>query len=259
MNPTNDKREHALRPLYAARKGSGRGLHGQVARGLAGLILSGEVAPGDALPNEEKLSTDLGVSRTALREAIRTLAAKGLLESRPKVGTRVRSRDTWNMLDPDILGWLAAGDSVHAFARNLLEMRKIIEPAAAALAAERRSAAQLAIIEAACDAMAAAPDREAWSTADLHFHQAILAATGNELLNALGATIGAALDIGFRFAAHGARSFRNSLPLHEAILDAIRAGDAERAHAATAYLLADAARTLDIIATASGTTEDGKG
>ncbi len=114
---------------------SRRSLHGQVANEIAQRIMSGEFAPGTILPNEADFSVKLKVSRTALREAIKVLAAKGLVESRPKIGTRIRPRDHWNMLDPDVLAWQFASDDVARFADDLFEVRQIIEPAAAALAA----------------------------------------------------------------------------------------------------------------------------
>ena len=115
-------------PTGQQRTYSRRSLHGQVANEIAQRIMSGEFAPGTILPNEAEFSVRLKVSRTALREAIKVLAAKGLVESRPKIGTRIRPRDHWNMLDPDVLAWQFATDNVTRFADDLFEVRQIIEP-----------------------------------------------------------------------------------------------------------------------------------
>jgi DNA-binding FadR family transcriptional regulator len=120
-------------------------VHAAVVRRLGHSILSGDLKPGEALPNEARLCADLSISRTALREAIRVLAAKGLIETEPRTGTRVRPRESWNLLDPDILGWRAAAAPDLDFGRSLLEARHIIEPAAAELAA-KRATAQMSVV-----------------------------------------------------------------------------------------------------------------
>src|SRR5579871_5277797 len=102
-----DKPEAERAP--SSRTFSRRSLHGQVAHDIGRRILGGLVKPGELLPSETELSQRLGVSRTALREAIKVLAGKGLIESRPKTGTRVRPRESWNFLDPDVLTWAFAG------------------------------------------------------------------------------------------------------------------------------------------------------
>ncbi|MCX7279363.1 MAG: GntR family transcriptional regulator, partial [Burkholderiales bacterium] len=103
---------------------TGRNLHGQVVSELGKRIVSG-IYPAEAvLPNEEQLCQELEVSRTALREAVKVLAAKGLLESRPRIGTRVRNRDLWNLLDPDILAWRCAIGADAEFLRHLTELRE---------------------------------------------------------------------------------------------------------------------------------------
>ena len=219
---------------------SRRSLHGQVANEIAQRIMSGEFAPGTILPNEADFSIKLKVSRTALREAIKVLAAKGLVESRPKIGTRIRPRDHWNMLDPDVLAWQFASDNVARFADDLFEVRQIIEPAAAALAAERANSEQLAAIERAYDDMeAAGEDLEASIEPDLRFHLSILAATGNELLVPLGALIETALASSIKLSGSEVSQQFYALPKHKAVLDAIRAGDANRARLTMRTLLVE--------------------
>lgn len=221
---------------------SKRSLHGQVAHDLGGRILRGELAPGAVLPNEAQFSASLSVSRTALREAIKVLAAKGLVESRPKTGTRVRPRADWNLLDPDVLAWQFAAGPVTRFIKDLFELRQMIEPEAAAMAARRAGPAEVGRIEQAYRGMEEAGNNsELWIDPDLRFHQAIIRATGNELLWPLGAIIETALATSFRLSSAHWDGPIHSLPLHRAILEAIRARDPEAAHAAMQRLLADAA------------------
>jgi DNA-binding FadR family transcriptional regulator len=179
-----------------------------------------------------------GVSRTVLREALRTLTSKGLLESRPKVGTRVRPRAAWNLLDADLLAWYAQVAPPLAFALKLQEMREMIEPYAAALAARTASADALAALADAHAGMVAARQVDAWVRADLRFHLGVLAAGGNELLMPLGALIDRTLEAQLRVNAKRADVFNASLAEHTAVYDAIVARDAPRAQAAMAALLA---------------------
>ena len=137
-------------------RGTGRRLHGAIAHKLGTAILSGEYLPGDTLSGEVAFSEALDVSRSAYREAVQVLMAKGLVESRPKTGTRVLPRSRWNLLDPDVLAWAFAGEPDIDFVRGLFELRAIVEPAAAALAAERRDRADMKTMK---DALAAMTDR----------------------------------------------------------------------------------------------------
>ncbi|HUL07554.1 MAG TPA: FadR/GntR family transcriptional regulator [Candidatus Acidoferrum sp.] len=221
---------------------SKRSLHGQVAHDLGGRILRGDLAPGAVLPNEADFSASLRVSRTALREAIKILAAKGLVESRPKTGTRVRPRADWNLLDPDVLAWQFAAGPFTRFIKDLFELRQMIEPQAAAMAARRAGSDEIERIEQAYFGMeAAGNDSGLWIDPDLRFHQAIIRATGNELLWPLGAIIETALATSFRLSSAHWDGPIHSLPLHRAILEAIRRRDPEAAHAAMHRLLDGAA------------------
>src|SRR5256885_11128886 len=118
-------------------------LHGRIVHAIGRRIVTGNLQPGALLPAEP----ELGASRTVQREAIKVLAAKGLVESRPKTGTRVRPRQSWNLLDPDVLAWQREGAPPAAFLRKLTEVRGVVEPAAAELAGERASRRELAAIE----------------------------------------------------------------------------------------------------------------
>ena len=215
-----------------------RNLHGQVVQELGRQIVGGEIAPGANLPREELLAERMKVSRTALREAMKVLSAKGLIESRQKTGTRVRDTIHWNQLDADVLAWRCASMPTEDFVEKLVEMREVIEPAAAA-AARRRDAAQLARIETAYAAMAAATDLETWSTADLAFHEAVLRATNNELMTSLFSVIETALGGYFQLSASIAGNFSYSLPHHRKVLDAIRRRQPEVARQTMQKMIAD--------------------
>lgn len=217
---------------------SRRNIHGQIAHEIGQRILRGDFPPGAVLPNEATFSVELKVSRTALREAIKVLAAKGLVDSRPKIGTKVRPREQWNMLDPDVLAWsFSVGDTAR-HAVNLTELRRILEPAAAALAAERATPEHIEHIERAYEAMAeAGEDIITGLGPDLRFHQSILAATGNEFVAPLGYVIESALAASFKLSSSYPGARTNSLPLHLAVLEGIRAHDPVLAHAAMVKLL----------------------
>lgn len=214
-----------------------RDLHGTVAFELGSAILRGDFAPATVLPREAELMETFDVSRTVLREALRTLTSKGLVESRPRIGTRVRSRDAWNLLDADVLDWYARVAPPLAFAMRLQEMREMIEPFAAGLAAQAHDADSLAMIAGAHAAMAGARNVDEWVRADLRFHLAVLAACRNELLVPLGTLIERTLEGQLRVNAKRADVFNAALPDHTVVFDAIARGDANAARDAMAALL----------------------
>src|SRR5215471_18446495 len=131
-------------------------LHHILAQDIGARILKGEFAPGALLPREAEWGRSYGVSRTAVREAIKMLMAKGLIVSRPKIGSRVQPRSSWNLLDRDVLAWYCAATDYRHFLASMQQVRHILEPEAAALAASNHTAAQLAAIESALDGMGAA-------------------------------------------------------------------------------------------------------
>ena len=231
------------RPPIRASTYAGRKLHGQVVNELGRRIASGGYAAGAVLPNEELLCQELHVSRTALREAVKVLAAKGLLEPRPRIGTRVRPREQWNLLDPDILAWRCATGADTEFLGHLAELREIIEPAAASLAARSRTPEQLATIAQALQAMHQATEIDQWVEADLAFHTAILRATNNPLLMPLAAIIGSALESLLGLSARTAGDFKRALPDHQKVFDAINIRESQNALHRMASLLSDT-RTL---------------
>jgi DNA-binding FadR family transcriptional regulator len=214
-----------------------RDLHGRVAYMLATGILRGDYAPGALLPREAELMEKFGVSRTVLREALRTLTSKGLVESRPKVGTRVRRRSVWNLLDADLLEWYAEVSQPHAFALKLQEMREMVEPYAAQLAARAHTAETMAALEQAHAAMVAARNIDEWVRADLRFHLGVLEACSNELLMPLGALIERTLEAQLRLNAKRADVFNAALNQHTAVFEAICTRRPEDARSAMADLL----------------------
>ncbi len=216
-------------------------LHGAIARNLGVAIVSGVHKPGDILGNEIELSEQLAVSRSAYREAIRILAAKGLVESRPRTGTRVLTMDRWNLLDSDVLSWFFASEPSPVIVNGLFELRMIVEPAAAALAAARRSDGDLAGMRAALESMERMTLKtEAGQAADRDFHQAILTATGNPPLISLASTIGAGVRWTTLYKQRKRRLPPDPMPEHWAVFEAIAAGDAEAARATMAALVAHA-------------------
>jgi GntR family transcriptional regulator, galactonate operon transcriptional repressor len=186
--------------------------------------MSGRIRPGEGLPNTQDLSAELGVSRSALREAIKVLGAKGMLEVKPRTGTRVLPRSRWNLMDPELLGW--CGPSLDPdLVRSLLECRQLIEPGAAALAAQRASTAQLATIEAALERMAQAPSLDERVEADLDFHVAVLRASGNLFLAQWGLTVSSVLLAAFRLSTGASNSYDVAFSAHRDIVEAIRLRD----------------------------------
>jgi DNA-binding FadR family transcriptional regulator len=221
-----------------APRGTGRRLHGAIAHKLGTAILSGEYIPGDTLSGEVAFSEALDVSRTAYREAVQVLAAKGLVESRPKTGTRVLPRNRWNLLDPDVLAWAFAGEPDIDLVRALFELRAIVEPAAAALAAERRDRTDLNTMKDALTAMRRHTlATEAGRAADREFHNAVLHATRNDALIVLSASIGAAVSWTTQFKQRARALPRNPIPDHVRVYDAIAAADPVAASAAMRMLV----------------------
>ena len=216
-------------------------LHGSIARDLGVRIVSGRYKPGHLLNNEIEASERLKVSRTAYREAIRILNAKGLVYSRPKVGTKVSEPEAWHLLDPDVLSWIFELDPDETLLANLFELRKIVEPEAAALAAARRTPEQLDHMQRALKGMAQhSLATDAGRLADREFHSMLLRASGNAFLTSLTSGIVAAITWTTVFKHRKNRLSRDSLPDHQRVYEAIAAGDVKAAHKAM-YTLIDLA------------------
>ncbi|SEG82272.1 DNA-binding transcriptional regulator, FadR family [Actinacidiphila yanglinensis] len=235
-----------------------RGVHGQTVETLARRVLSGEIPEGSTL-DLPALQSELDVSLTALRESLKVLAAKGMVDARQKRGTFVRARADWNLLDADVLRWQFAGGTTNGtdsgLLRNLGEVRAIIEPAAVRLAALRRTADDLTALDAALRAMGERGAGPAHAVeADLAFHRALLAATHNELLERMEMVIESGLahrDEIVHSSPHG----EDPVPSHRAVLDAVRDQDADAAEHAMRALLEQAVRDLDLVHGSGGTEQ----
>ena len=213
-------------------------IHGTIARRLGVAILAGRYAPGDILGGEVESAEQLAVSRTAYREAVRILAAKGLVDARPKVGTRVNPQAKWNFLDTDVLEWIFETEPDAQILDALFELRDLVEPAAAALAATRRSAAQLARMRQALDDMQRNTlATEAGQNADLAFHATLLEATRNPFLVSLATSVGAAIHITTVFKQRSEPLRRDPMPEHRRVCQAISDQNPERARAAMRGLI----------------------
>ena len=208
-------------------------IHGSVARDIGTAILCGRYRPGELLHGEVEASDRLKISRTAYREALRILSAKGLVESRPKTGTRINPRVKWHMLDPDVLQWIFAFESSVSLLENLFELRRVVEPEAAALAANRRSDDQIYRMAKALDAMQKHTlATEAGREADQDFHSALLEASGNPFLITLTSGVGAAVAGTTVFKQRHAPLRRDPIPDHRRVFEGVAAGDLDTARAA---------------------------
>ncbi|MEX0853913.1 MAG: FadR/GntR family transcriptional regulator [Bauldia sp.] len=208
-----------------------------VAGVLGRRIVAGRYHPGEALPTEPEMQEEFGVSRTAVREAIRLLSGKGLTVSRPKIGTRVRPIVDWNLLDADVLRWQVDQNPSEEFIHALFEMREIVEPEAAARAVERATDEQVAALGVAMDGIRNHPRGSPEQvSADLDFHLVILESTRNPLLRAIGAMIESGLSISFTLGWRTAMA-EEAVLQHNAVYEAIRDRDRERAFHAMRELL----------------------
>lgn len=201
-----------------------RNVHSQVADGIGTGIVRGDIAPGDALPSEMRICETLEVSRTVVREAIRTLTGKGLVESRAKSGTRVRAPEEWNYLDPDVLRWLSEMTDVDTYLAKLFQLRNSVEPAAAAIAATTATQECLDRLRDAFEGMEAAQDNEEFIVADIAFHKRIYFATQNEFFWPIAQMFDVSLRRSFTIAAGGDHRPRG-LSEHRDVLMAIERRD----------------------------------
>jgi DNA-binding FadR family transcriptional regulator len=215
-----------------------------IAEEIALRILAGEFPPGSVLPNEQEWMRLFEVSRPALREAVRLLAAKGLVSSRPRLGTTVREKAAWTTLDADMLRWLQRSMDVAEFVRHVMTIRAMIEPPAAALAAANASPDQVLQLQALAQKIDAAEETpEKSQAADVAFHRQILLASGNPLLAGLGACIEEALRATIALTRPKAEARRTDLywnkamRQHKDVVAAIAARDGARAKAMMEELL----------------------
>jgi DNA-binding FadR family transcriptional regulator len=208
--------------------------HAEVARTIGIDIIAGRYPEGAKLPGDAELTLLFGVSRPVLRESVKTLVAKGLLSTKARVGTVVRERAAWNMFDADVLDWHLDAGIDKRFLRDLADIRLAVEPRAAALAAERRTDADIAVMREAIMLMKNGPGaQEGFAEADLKLHLAVAGASGNPFMRSIGAVIEAALRASFVLSAPvDEREYDIAVAAHERIVETIADRDQEAAAAA---------------------------
>ncbi|MDN3699723.1 FadR/GntR family transcriptional regulator [Vibrio artabrorum] len=226
--------------------GSKRSLHVQVAREIARGILSGELPQGSIIPGEMALCEQFSISRTALREAVKLLTSKGLLESRPKIGTRVVDRAYWNFLDPQLIEWMDGLTDIDQFCSQFLGLRRAIEPEACALAAKFATAEQRIELSEIFQKMvevdeAEVFDQERWTDIDTRFHSLIFNATGNDFYLPFGNIL---TTMFVNFIVHSSEEGSTCINEHRRIYEAIMAGDSDKARLMSTAHLQDANHRL---------------
>jgi DNA-binding FadR family transcriptional regulator len=215
-----------------------KNVHGGTVDLLGEAIVTGHYPVGSTLPPEPLLCDELGVSRTVIREAVKSLIAKGLLSTGPKVGTRVLPQDQWNWFDPQVVAWQSRAGLSREFLRDLQELRRVVEPAAVRLAAERATTEDIAEIEAAYAGMKHAIEEGGdYVSSDLRFHQGLLRASHNRMVAQVGKALGALLRTSFEISTSRPHGPAHSLPLHRAVLDAVIARSPQNAERAIMVLI----------------------
>jgi GntR family transcriptional regulator, galactonate operon transcriptional repressor len=213
---------------------------------LARLIVEDRFPPGSTLPREQDLCSEFAISRTVVREALKTLESKGVVRSRPRAGTLVRERVEWNLLDADLLDWM--GDAVvdSELLASVLEARRAVEPFAAELAANRASLSDVAALYRAWEAMrdARPDDNTAFTAADVEFHRVLLHASGNRVFIQLSGVIDAALTRALDRTNRSVHTHQETVEVHGRLVEALRMRDREAARKASEDILATAARDL---------------
>ncbi|MCA0422104.1 MAG: FadR family transcriptional regulator [Proteobacteria bacterium] len=217
-------------------------LFSQVAERIASAIVSGAVPPGALIPDESVLGTHVPVSRSVYREAVKFLAGKGLIESRPRSGTRASPVSSWNLLDPDVLRWQLRAGGNEKFINDLYELRAFIEPNVARLAAERRTPQQAEALMRAYEGMASTPPMTPENTRfDLAFHETLIDSCGNQALMCLRSMVMTTLmwALGLQ---HGktAQDYAAALADHKRVAEAVARKDGATASAIMIVLVNDA-------------------
>ena len=218
-----------------------RTLQSQVVDQLGIAIIGGEFQPGGTLPTDTALQERFDVSRTVLREALKALAAKNLIASRARIGTVVLPRRDWSLFDPDVLAWHFETGPDIAFLRSLAEIRVGLELESVALAAERRTEAQLELMFACIDGMALATDTGQFARSDLDFHRAVAEASGNPFMASITGLVDLALATAFTISSpvDDGEARDVTVAHHRKVAEAIAARDAEGARAAMRIVIAE--------------------
>jgi DNA-binding FadR family transcriptional regulator len=225
-----------------------KNVHGNTVDHIGEAIVAGRYTAGMSMPPEPVLCEELGVSRTVVREAVKSLIAKGLVTTGPKVGTRVLTEEHWNWFDPDVIAWKAKAGITPEFLRDLLELRRLVEPAAVRMAAERASAEEIAGIEDAYAGMKRAVEGGGdYVTYDLRFHQGLLRAAHNRMLVQMSKALSALLRTSFEISTVRKDGPKRSLPLHRAVLDAVIARNPAKAEKAILVLIDGAHEDIELV------------
>lgn len=210
----------------------------QIAREIGLRILRNDFQPGETLATEPELSLQLQVSRPVLREALKMLGSKRLIEARPKTGTRVRPRVEWNLFDPDVIAWQSENAPDLAFLLKICEVRGMFEPMTAGLAALRATNDELTRIAQACLVMGQAVNTiEEYISTDLQFHMAICTAAHNELLSTILTTLETPLRASRLITSQMPGANERSLPAHQEVNEAIQRRDSQAAEEAMREIL----------------------
>jgi DNA-binding FadR family transcriptional regulator len=227
-----------------------KNVHGNTVDFLGEAIVAGRYAVGGSIPPEPVLCEELGVSRTVVRESIKSLVAKGLIHTGPKVGTHVLSADRWNWFDADVIAWQAKAGLTPEFIRDLQDLRRVVEPAAVRFAAMRATPEDISQIEAAYAGMKLAVyEGGDYITFDLRFHQGLLAASHNRMLVQMSKALSALLRTSFELSTAKENGTRHSLPMHRAVLDAVIAHNPAQAERAIIVLIESAHNDIEEILT----------
>jgi len=234
-------------------RGFHRKLYEYLVEDIGQKIVAGNFKPGDTLPNETALCKTYGVSRGVLREATKVLAQKGLIHTRPKIGTQIQDRSQWNLFDSDILIWTLKSGDKRIFLQKVTEVRRIIESEACRYTAKRATDAEIAVIQARYDEMETAlndPDEYNYNLyleKDMAFHTSILDACHNELLAQIGHTMRKAVQLARKADIRDIETQQASLPLHMAILIALREHRPEAAHRASQAMFDKIGETIPVL------------
>ncbi|HEC0205614.1 TPA: FadR family transcriptional regulator, partial [Acinetobacter baumannii] len=199
--------------------------HALIVQQLGLKIVSGEISENEKLPSEVDLCEEYKVSRPVFREAIRVLNAKGLTYSRPKIGTVVRPKEEWHLLDPDVLFWLIQTTPEHEFFKTLSTVRRVLEPELAYIAASTANEEDIERIKQAYEGMEKATTVEEFIEPDIQFHLAIAKATHNDLLAYMSKMLVLPLQQSIQVTSLRPNLQGHSLPRHKAILTAIENKD----------------------------------
>lgn len=229
-----------------------KNVHGNTVDHLGEAIVAGRYIAGASMPPEPILGEQLGVSRTVVREAVKSLIAKGLVTTGPKVGTRVLPEAHWNWFDPDVIAWQAKAGLTPEFLRDLMDLRRVVEPAAVRLAAQRATPEDIADIEIAFAGMKqAVKEGGDYVSYDLRFHQGLLRACRNRMLIHMSKVLGALLRTSFELSTRKKGGPEGSLALHRAVLDAVIARNPAKAEKAILLLIDGAHQDIEEILASS--------